>query len=67
MESNGHARVIAKRPGYDGFQRMSFDIKTDGRKKALVQTAFDSAGNIVHQRPGAAKNNLYDVKFPNRS
>lgn len=45
-----------------GYQRMSFLISPEGVTKRAVQTAFDDAGALVRQLPGAAKNNLYDVK-----
>jgi len=62
VEANGNVRIAAERPGHDGFQRFSYNIKPDGSKQRIVQTAYDSTENLVHQRPGAAKNNLYDVK-----
>jgi len=60
---NGTLHVSCQRPGRtSGFQRMSFKIAENGVKLHVVQTAFDNDNNLVHQRPGASKNNLYDVK-----
>lgn len=60
---NGNIHFSYERPGHtSGFQRMSFKIAENGVKLRVVQTAFDDNNNLVHQRPGASKNNLYDVK-----
>jgi uncharacterized membrane protein YgcG len=60
---NGEIRFYYERPGHtSGFQRMSFKVAENGVKLRVVQTAFDDNNNLVHQRPGVTKNNLYDVK-----
>ncbi len=60
---NGEVRFYYERPGHtSGFQRMSFKLAENGVKLRVVQTAFDDENNLIHQRPGVAKNNLYDVK-----
>ncbi len=60
---NGEVRFYYERPGHtSGFQRMSFKMGENGVKLRVVQTVFDDDNNLVHQRPGVAKNNLYDVK-----
>ena len=59
----GLVRLSLERKGHtSGFQRMSYEIDSIGNKSKVVQTAFDSNFKLVHQKPGAIKNNLYDVK-----
>lgn len=59
----GVLRFSAERSGrVDGYQRMSFEIDRAGNTRKVVQTAFDADGQLVRQRPGDSKNNLYDVK-----
>ena len=61
--SNGDVRLAAERAGYsDGYQRMSFEVNQLGRTNKIVQTAFDNENNLVHQKAGEYKKNLYDVK-----
>ncbi len=63
VNQTGNARVTLERAGaQSGFQRISFEIGADGKTLRTVQTAFDDAGRLMRQSPGAAKNNLYDVK-----
>ena len=63
VNQNGNVRLSLERAGAkNGFQRFSFEIGTDGKTLKTVQTAFDDVGNLVRQAPGAAKNNLFDVK-----
>jgi len=41
-----------------------------GKNGKILQTARDGFGNMVQQRPGQSKNNIYDVKRwvkPNRA
>jgi curved DNA-binding protein CbpA len=60
---NGNVHISCERPGRaSGFQRMSFKLNENGVKLRVVQTAFDDNNNLVHQKQGASKNNLYDVK-----
>jgi hypothetical protein len=62
LMNNGEVRIAAERSGQvEGYQRMSFGINQEGRTR-VVQTAFDSNDNLIRQKPGEAKNNLYDVK-----
>jgi len=61
--NTGAVHVACERPGHtSGFQRMSFKLGENGGKVRVVQTAFDDNSKLVHQRPGATKNNLYDIK-----
>ena len=63
VNRNGNVRLTFERAGaQSGFQRFSFEIGADGKTLRIVQTAFDDAGNLVRQTPGAARNNLFDVK-----
>ncbi|HFB67076.1 MAG TPA: hypothetical protein ENJ60_16195 [Aeromonadales bacterium] len=63
VNQSGNVRLTMERAGaQSGFQRFSFEIGADGRTLRTVQTAFDDAGDLVRQAPGAAKNNLFDVK-----
>jgi hypothetical protein len=63
VSATGDLRLYLERAGAEsGFQRLSFRIAPDGSVQRMVQTAFDDAATLVRQRPGAAKNNLYDVK-----
>ena len=64
VNQNGNVRVVTERPGYDGFQRFSFEVDAKGNKISVVQTAYDKQGNIVQQKPGQPKNNIFDVKLP---
>jgi hypothetical protein len=38
------------------------EIDSSGNTTRMVQTAFDDSGNLVGQKPGQSKNNLFDVK-----
>lgn len=61
--ATGDARLALERNSRDsGFQRMSYEISPHGETSKLVQTAFDDEVRLVRQRPGEAKQNLYDVK-----
>jgi len=63
LNKNGHTRVFMERAGRDyGSQKMMFEIESGGEKACIVQTARDDYGNLIHQRPGEAKNNLFDIK-----
>lgn len=63
LMSSGNIRLSAIRGGRnEGYQRMSFEIDLAGRTIKVVQTAFDNDNNLVRQQPGAARNNLFDVK-----
>jgi len=63
ISSIGVVRISCERSGQvDGFQRMSFEINACGEKTKVVQTAFDKNNKLVRQRPGANKNNLFDIK-----
>ncbi len=63
VAQTGAARLSAERAGaMSGYQRMSFEIDPLGNTNKVVQTAFDNLNNLIHQDPGALKNNLYDVK-----
>lgn len=65
VNHNSEVRVFGVRSGHtDGYQRMSYGIDVSGQRTLIVQTAFDNHGNLVHQKSGQAKNNLYDVKYP---
>ena len=63
VNKNGNIKVIVERPGYNGFQRFSSEINVSGDRNIVVQTAYDRQGNIVHQKPGQPKNNIFDVKL----
>lgn len=63
VNQDNAAQLVLERAGRaSGFQRFLYEIAQDGSKRLVVQTAFDDVGNLVRQNPGAAKNNLYDVK-----
>lgn len=63
INDDGVVRVSCERSGrVEGFQRMSFEISATGEKTKVVQTAFDKENRLVRQKPGASKNNLFDVK-----
>ena len=64
VNQNGNVRVVAERPGYDGFQRFSFEVDAKGTRISIVQTAYDKQGNMVQQKPGQPKNNIFDIKLP---
>ena len=62
-KATGEARLSVERSGrVSGYQRISYRIDKEGNTKTVVQTAFDGSGRLVRQSPGAAKDNLYDVK-----
>lgn len=61
--TTGEVRMSSERSGHtSGYQRMSYEIGTQGNTNKVVQTAFDDQNQLVRQIPGAPKNNLYDVK-----
>jgi len=61
--NTGEVRLSTERAGaVSGYQRMSFEIDTQGNTNKVVQTAFDNNNVLVRQSPGEIKNNLYDVK-----
>ncbi len=61
--NNGNVRLIAERAGHtSGYQRLSYEVDRVGRTSKMMQTAYDDAFNLVPQRAGESKNNLYDVK-----
>jgi hypothetical protein len=63
LMKTGEIRIVTERSGaVSGYQRMSFEIDTQGNTNKIVQTAFDNSDSLVHQSPGEPKNNLYDVK-----
>ena len=62
--SDGTVHLALERAGYvSGFQRMSFKISETGATLRVVQTAFDEREQLIPQRPGESKDNLYDVKY----
>jgi hypothetical protein len=48
--ASGDLLVRRTRPGHDGYQVFEDTIRPDG-SKAVVQKAYDSAGNLVHHDP----------------
>jgi hypothetical protein len=67
LMNSGEVRISVERPGRaTGYQRMTFGVDKVGNTNKVVQTALDASSNLLRQRPGEPKNNLYDVKKWNK-